>query len=150
MADDQQRLPAAVGEALRDSLTSIARWTARTRMRGGPTPGEAWLLGRLAETGGTRMGALAHLGGVDRSTMTAHVKRLVDRGWAQRVPEPGDRRVVTIRITAAGRAVLHDALAQESAALDGALRDWPPQDVARLSALLSRFARSVDEAQSSS
>lgn len=145
---DEQQTP--VGEALSDALTSLARWMARTRTPGGPTPGEAWLLERLAERGALRMGALAELSRVDRSTMTAHVKRLVDHGWARRVPEPGDRRVVTIRITAAGRAVLRDVRVQEREALDRALRDWPPEDVARLSALLGRLARAVDEAQSSS
>lgn len=147
---DEQQPPAAVGEALRDALTSLARWLARARTRGGPTPGEAWLLERLAERGPVRMGALADLSHVDRSTMTAHVKRLVDRGWAQRVPEPGDRRVVSIRITDAGRAVLHDVRVQEREALDRALHDWPPEEVARLSALLGSLARAVDEVQSSS
>ncbi|SDL58229.1 MarR family winged helix-turn-helix transcriptional regulator [Tessaracoccus oleiagri] len=151
MDHDEQPPPDAVGEALRTAMTSIARWTARTHTRGeGPTPGEVWLLQRLAATGARRMGELADLGRVDRSTMTAQVKRLVERGWAERVPEPSDRRAVTISITEAGRAALREVLTRESGALARVLRDWPSEDVARLVDLLTRFARAVDEDQSSS
>ena len=48
---------------------------------------------------------------VTSGTMTNRVDRLATRGLVERFPDPGDRRGVLVRLTAAGRSTVDGALA---------------------------------------
>lgn len=48
--------------------------------------------------------------GLSRAAVTALVDRFTTAGWAERVPHSGDRRVMIVRITDAGRKLVADAL----------------------------------------
>ncbi|MDN6666603.1 MAG: MarR family transcriptional regulator, partial [Brevibacterium sp.] len=48
---------------------------------------------------------------VTSGTMTNRIDRLVTAGWVERLPDPGDRRGVLVRLTADGRATVDSALA---------------------------------------
>lgn len=133
-----------VGEAVRRAMGSIQRFVVRRPGDAGPTPTELWLLERLTDQGWMRMSELAVWHRVDKSTVTALVKRLVARGWAQRGTDPADGRVVTVAITDEGSAVLGSSLARERALLDEVLSGWDDDDLADLSRLLTRLAAALD------
>lgn len=89
-------------------------------------PSGLWrVLAQLDDMGSTRLTDLAAADRVAASTATLMVQRLVDRGWAVRSADSGDRRAVRVTITHAGRRVLWrtrdaaaDALLPRLAALD--------------------------------
>ena len=64
---------------------------------------------KLAAAGGERSTRLAHLLAVAKPTLTAIADGLVAAGYASRAAEPGDRRVVRLSLTPAGRAALDQA-----------------------------------------
>ncbi len=87
---------------------------------------------------------LAHRMDVRSSTMTAHLDRLEELGWIERVPAEGRGARVAVRLTAAGReareryvAVRRRVLGQFLAPLDG-------EDQARLLAMLSTVGSAMD------
>ena len=55
-------------------------------------------------------GQLVHETLVTSGTMTNRVDRLVTRGLVERLPDPGDRRGVQVRLTTAGRKAVDGAL----------------------------------------
>jgi DNA-binding MarR family transcriptional regulator len=71
---------------------------------------------KLAGAGGERSARLAERLAVAKPTLTATADGLVAAGYAQREAEPGDRRVVRLSLTPAGRAALDRA--------DAAYTDW--------------------------
>lgn len=139
--------PTPVGQALRRAVGSIQRWSARNRPRdSGLTITDVWLLEHLSEHPATRMSDLAAWHRVDRSTMTAQVKRLASFGWVERSSDPHDRRAVTARITPEGRKTLEAYFAGETATLSRVLADWSTAELDQLSRLLTRFAAALDKA----
>jgi DNA-binding MarR family transcriptional regulator len=84
--------------------------------------------------------SLAALLAADPPYATLIVDDLENRGLAQRIPHPDDRRAKLVRLTAAGRA----AAARVEAMLDeppAALLDLPPEDLAALARTLERLQR---------
>lgn len=51
----------------------------------------------------------------DKSTVSRSLARLAERGWVDRTPQAGDRRVLLLRLTAAGRAATAELQAQYGA-----------------------------------
>jgi DNA-binding MarR family transcriptional regulator len=74
----------------------------------GLTPAQYRIM-KLAAAGGERSTRLAHLLAVAKPTLTAIADGLVAAGYACRAAEPGDRRVVRLSLTPAGRAALDQA-----------------------------------------
>jgi DNA-binding MarR family transcriptional regulator len=74
---------------------------------------------KLAGAGGERSARLAERLAVARPTLTAIADSLVAAGLARREAEPGDRRVVRLRLTDAGNAAVARA--------DAAYRGWLTQ-----------------------
>ena len=64
---------------------------------------------KLAGAGGERSTRLAHRLAVAKPTLTSVADGLVAAGYAIREAEPGDRRVVRLSLTAAGREALERA-----------------------------------------
>ncbi len=58
------------------------------------------------EGGPWRISALAARERVTQPAITLLVNRLEERGWAERGPDPADRRVVLVRLTEQGRGAL--------------------------------------------
>lgn len=67
------------------------------------------VLAALAQTGPIRLGSLAEILGLERTTLTRSVGILEARGWVATVPA-SDARKRTLRITSPGRARLVEAL----------------------------------------
>jgi DNA-binding MarR family transcriptional regulator len=110
---------AAVDEdrGARAVLIVLRLFRALERLDTGLTP-QQYRIMKLAGAGGERSARLAERLAVAKPTLTATADGLVAAGLAQREAEPGDRRVVRLRLTAAGRAALARADAAYSRWLD--------------------------------
>lgn len=102
-------------DALRDALIDLVQVNSRlvqairriARASGAGDALAAWrTLGVLQRSGPVRLGVLAETSQVAQPTMTKLVTGLVDRGWAQRLPDADDARAWLIAITADGLAAL--------------------------------------------
>jgi len=89
-------------------LTVMRLFRALERIDTGLTAQQYRIL-KLAGAGGERSARLAERLAVAKPTLTATADGLVAAGYAQREAEPGDRRVVRLCLTAAGRAALERA-----------------------------------------
>src|ERR1035438_4548682 len=96
-------------------LAMMRLFRALERVETGLTPQQYRIL-KLAGAGGERSGRLAERLALGKPTLTATADGLVAAGYAQREAEVGDRRVVRLCLTAAGRAALERA--------DAAYADW--------------------------
>ena len=76
----------------------------------GLTSGQFSLLTSLNQPEAPSMGSIAALLVMDRTTLTANLKPLEQRGWVAIAVDPADRRVRRLILTAAGRRVLQSAL----------------------------------------
>lgn len=68
-----------------------------------------------------------HLG-LDRSSVTGLIDRAAARGLVERAPAPHDARVVTVRLTSAGRELGAGLEAQVDARIEHLLREVPGAD----------------------
>lgn len=115
----------------------LVRWFTRSDVKramladGDPTLSwtDAWLLGRITDTGPVRLSRLADWQEVDRSTMTTQVRRLETLGLVERATDPTDGRGVLVSATRAGvsrhRRTKHTA----RALYEELLADWSEKDL---------------------
>ena len=89
-------------------LTVMRLFRALERVDTGLTPQQYRML-KLAGAGGERSARLAERLAVAKPTLTATADWLVAAGYAEREAEAGDRRVVRLRLTAAGREAVDQA-----------------------------------------
>lgn len=101
-------------------------------------------LARMAALKDARLSDLAAALGLDVSTTSRHVKRLVDAGYATASADPDDARARRYVPTRAG----HDALARvrdtRRRHLARILQDWEPRDVEVLAAGLDRLMDAIE------
>ncbi len=88
------------------------------------------LLGAVAAHPGVTVSGLARLIGVPKSQVSVLMVRAGRAGWVRREADPGDRRLVCLCVTVAGRARLSRWRAARHRALIGALRDLSPEQLA--------------------
>jgi DNA-binding MarR family transcriptional regulator len=102
-------------DALRDVLSDLVEVNSRfvqairriARVNGSGDSVATWrTLGVLKRNGAIRVGVLAEASQVAQPTMTKLVAGLVERGWAERLPDVADARAWQIGITAAGETAL--------------------------------------------
>ncbi len=84
-------------------------------------------LARLEDEGPRRLTSLAVDEGVAQPSMTQLVQRLESQGFVERRRDPGDRRVVWVAITDAGRRLLADRRASRAAETAELLAALSPQ-----------------------
>jgi DNA-binding MarR family transcriptional regulator len=100
---------------------------------------------KLAGAGGERSAKLAERLAVAKPTLTATADGLVAAGYARRDAEPGDRRVVRLCLTAAGREAVDRADTAYAGWLDQLLADTgEPDQVLRA---LGALDQAMDEAR---
>jgi DNA-binding MarR family transcriptional regulator len=97
------------------------------------------VLQQLAEAGPARPGELAVRLGVEGPHVTRQVQRLRQAGYAERGPDPDDRRAQLIQITPEGRAAADRIVDAGTSAMQAALAHWPPQELHQLATLLHRM-----------
>ena len=102
-------------EAIEALLTILRVTRVLERIDAGVSPQQYRML-KLIGAGGERSARLAEKLAVARPTLTATADSLVAAGLACREAEPGDRRVVRLRLTDAGQAAVTRA--------DTAYSDW--------------------------
>jgi DNA-binding transcriptional ArsR family regulator len=80
---------------------------------------------------------------VDKSTVSAQVRRLERHDLVSRHGHPEDGRVVMLEANERGRQLRSRLRAQGSAIIDQALADWSERDRRALGVLLERLAHSL-------
>jgi len=101
------------------------------------------VLTRLQKAGPQTLTQLSELAGVSPASMSQSVNRLADAGYAERRPDPSDRRKVLIGATPAGEELALAARTQRNAWLDSRLSELTDDDrttIARACALLTEIA----------
>lgn len=96
-------------------------------------------LGRLHDHASLRISELAHLTGVDVSTMSRTLRRLSDAGLVNR-QHGEDLRAVRVSISEAGRDAVARAISAGQAMLAVVLAEWSSEDRDELARLMTRFA----------
>ena len=91
------------------------------------------------------MSALAEWQAVDRSTMTAQVKRLERAGLARRHPDPTDRRASIVTLTREGEAACSEIRREASVFFSGVLSDWTPEQRRELIESMTRLSTALEE-----
>lgn len=110
-------------------------------------PGQEQVLHALSTVDAMTMGELAYLLRVKPPTASKTVARLAAQGLVERIAEPGDARIVIVRLTSEGasRAVAIDKLWVEVE--NELLEDFDNRERKRLRKLLRRAARNLAGAQ---
>jgi DNA-binding MarR family transcriptional regulator len=106
--------PAGAAEVSQAILVILRLFRDLECIDAGLTPSQYRIM-KLAGAGGERSTRLAQRLAVAKPTLTATADGLVAAGYAVRAAEPGDRRVVRLSLTPAGRAALDRADAAYSA-----------------------------------
>ena len=76
---------------------------------------------------------------VEAPHVTRQVQRLQQAGYADRVPDPDDRRAQLIQLTPAGKAASDRIREAGTAGMQAALAHWPPHELRQLATLLHRM-----------
>lgn len=102
-------MPGPAGEDMSQAIMVIFRlFRGLECVDAGLSPSQYRIM-KLASAGGERSTRLAQRLAVAKPTLTATADGLVAAGYACRAAEPGDRRVVRLSLTPAGRAALDRA-----------------------------------------
>jgi DNA-binding MarR family transcriptional regulator len=101
-------------------------------------------LDRLRAEGPLRVSELAAREAITQPGVTLLVNRLAGAGYAERVPDPTDRRAALVRITPAGEAVLAARHAQRAAVLQDQLARLDDHDQKLLIQALPAIERLID------
>jgi DNA-binding MarR family transcriptional regulator len=80
---------------------------------------------------------------VDLSVASRQVTTLADAGYVARTVDAEDRRVRTVELTGAGRALAAEASEQYTSLIDRAFTAWSPEDLAEATRTLDRLADSI-------
>ncbi len=78
--------------------------------------------------------------GVTLGNMTSMVDRLSRYGYVERLSDPGDRRVVRVRLTAKGKGVLRKAFETKKKNISRVLRRIPISDIEALFKIMEKIA----------
>jgi DNA-binding MarR family transcriptional regulator len=132
-AQDQPEALAAEVAAGLERLIRLFRWLSPPS---GLSLTSAATLTTLERGGPRRLTALAAREGVTQPAMTQLVARLQDAGLVDRVPDAADGRVVYVRITAEGQAVLARRRAVRAERVAALLTRLSPDQQAALAAAL--------------
>jgi DNA-binding MarR family transcriptional regulator len=99
----------------------------------------------VASTGPVNLGAVARALGVHPSNATRACDRLVGAGLLDRRDDPGDRRNLTLDLTAAGRALVRRVMDDRRAAIAEILARMPDEQRRALAPVLESFAAAGGE-----
>jgi DNA-binding MarR family transcriptional regulator len=107
----------------------------------GISANDSMILGHLETTASMRAGDLAKHLGVVPSTLSATIKRLARKGYLVRSQAPGDRRVVNLRLSAAGAKAMQGGSVLETRRVAAMLGRLTVADRERAIAGLALLAR---------
>ncbi|NUK24181.1 MarR family winged helix-turn-helix transcriptional regulator [Streptomyces lunaelactis] len=107
--------------------------------------GTAAVLTLLDRHGEMRMSRLAELLAVDMSVTSRHVAHAAERGWIERLPDPGDKRSRILRLTPTGLDMIDDLARRTTDMFAQNLKDWSDEDVGQLIVMLPRLRDSFGD-----
>ena len=96
---------------------------------------------------GLRMGELSRRMMVTGGNITGITDQLEQEKLVMRVPDPKDRRVYTVKLTAAGRAAFNDMAAVHEGWIAEMLQDVSPDDKSTLIDLLSQMKQHLNKSE---
>ncbi|GAA4426549.1 MarR family winged helix-turn-helix transcriptional regulator [Actinokineospora soli] len=97
------------------------------------------LLLHLDDVGPVRAADVVERTGLDKSTVSRQIARLVDLGLVERVPDPSDGRARLVQLTGSGSERLERVRADRRRRLRARVADWPTEDLREFSRLLGRL-----------
>lgn len=97
----------------------------------------------LDEPKGLRQQTIADRLFSDANTIGAVIKRLEEKGWIERAPDPSDRRAMLVRMTVKGTEVRNIALSHGDEIKAIASQDFSEDDMKALYDLLERLYLNV-------
>ncbi len=112
----------------------------------GLTATQLRVLSRLRRAGSASVGEIAESLQVTPSTATGLVERLVQRRVVRRRPRSGDRRVVDVSLTEAGKRAVDRLVQAEIDRLTPALASIPPGEIDTLARMLDGLAAELEGA----
>jgi DNA-binding MarR family transcriptional regulator len=104
------------------------------------TPTQFAALAKIKELGRVTQNRLGRHTAMDPATIQGVVQRLQARGLIERRPDPEDRRVTLLSLTAAGRELAARAIARAREVTRATLEPLSPAERAQLVALLRKLA----------
>src|ERR1043165_1219483 len=133
-----------------DILMELSRLIRKlTQATGGPedqpamTPTQRLALFELGDGGPLRLSDLAERMGVSPPTASRSVDALHELGLVERVPDPRDRRALSIELTAPGREMLDERRAGAEGASAPAVTALSDSERETLATLLRRLTEAV-------
>ncbi len=101
-------------------------------------------LARIADHGPLRLSELAHVLGLDLSTVSRQVAALERHELVDRTVDPSDRRAAVVELTAEGQRALEALRSAARARLTEIMADWSDAERAELARSLTRFNDAVE------
>lgn len=129
------------------ALTRIAYLLTRNRRNGLTTTAAGVPLDRaavtvllaLADSGTIRPGELAARLEVEAPHVTRQVQRLEKAGYAERCPDPDDRRAQLVQLTPSGQAAAGRIRDVGRSGMQAALAHWPSGELHQFATLFNRM-----------
>lgn len=151
----QETPAAAAATALERAVPMLVRWFTRgdvvRAILADTDPAlsktDAWLLGRVADTGPVRLSELAAWQEVDRSTMTIQVRRLETMGLVTKTVDPRDGRAALVRATAAGEARHRRTKRTARTVYEKLLADWSEDDLRQAAHVAVRLVETLERSR---
>ena len=106
---------------------------------------DAWLLGRITDTGPVRLSELADWQEVDRSTMSTQVRRLESMGLVSRAADSLDGRAVLVRATRSGAARHRRTKQTARAVYLEFFADWTETDLRQAAQVGARLVTALEQ-----
>ncbi|MFQ5773485.1 MAG: MarR family winged helix-turn-helix transcriptional regulator [Kiloniellaceae bacterium] len=103
------------------------------------TPAQFFAMARLREKGQLSQNLLGRLSAMDPATIQGVMRRLHDRGFIERLPDPTDRRRMILRLTPAGKTMIDGLAGGIEAATTRILAPLAPNEQEQLRNLLKRI-----------
>lgn len=141
--------------ALERAVPMLVRWFTRSDVKRSIlahtdpalSATDAWLLGRITDTGPVRLSELADWQEVDRSTMTTQVRRLETLGLVTRAADPRDGRATLVRATRAGAARHRRTKQTARGVYERLLAGWSEDDLKQAANVAARLVETLERRQ---
>lgn len=154
--DEDSQAAADAAAALERAVPMLVKWFTRSDVRRAMladtdpalSATDAWLLGRITDTGPVRLSHLADWAEVDRSTMTAEVRRLEELGLVSRAPDPQDGRAVLVKATRSGAARHRRTKRTARTVYEALLADWSEDDLRQAAHVAARLVETLEDRRS--
>jgi len=143
MRSPRRLAPAAVADRLHSAAIHVLRRVRAQDVRSGLSPARLSALSVIVFGGPVTLGRLAEAEQVSAPTMTRLVAGLEDDGLLQRQADPADKRVVWVRATARGTAILEEGRRRRIEVLAQALAGLAADELAEVDRAVAHINRAL-------